>query len=327
VTWPKADLPKIPQRFRFVGSRQSPLSGGPRLAVTPAHAILNYCFALAEAETRLAISALGMDAGLGLGLHTDTANRHSLVFDVLEPIRPQVETWLLDWIAKEPLRRADFFETSTGNCRLMSQMCTHLGGTAPTWGKLIAPWAEYVARALWTGTKLGRARRSALPTRLTQQRRTEAKGKTWTIGAEPPKAEHFCRGCGKKIANGRSNCADCAVDGATERLASVAKLGRVAAQTPEARAKHVASRKRNAQAQSAWDESSQPAWLTSELFSQKIQPRLLDVATSIIRSSLGVSRWYASRIRQGYRPHRRHWQILARLVGVSADERNRFINS
>ena len=258
-------------RLRFVGSRQSPLSGGPRLAVTPAHAILNYCFALAEAETRLAISALGMDAGLGLGLHTDTANRDSLVFDVLEPVRPQVETWLLDWIAKEPLRRADFFETATGNCRLMAQMCTHLAGTAPAWAKLIAPWAEYVAQALWTGTKLGRARRSPLPTRLTQQRRTEAKGKIWAIGAEPPKAEHFCRGCGKTIPNGRSNCADCAVEGATERLASAAELGRVAAQRPEARAKHVASRKRNALAQSAWDGSSQPAWLTSVVSPKRLE--------------------------------------------------------
>jgi len=45
-------------------------------------------------------------------------NRDSLVFDVLESIRPQVETWLVDWVAKEPLRRADFFETETGNCRL-----------------------------------------------------------------------------------------------------------------------------------------------------------------------------------------------------------------
>jgi hypothetical protein len=34
VTWPKADLQKIPDHWRFAGSRQSPLSGGPRLAVT-----------------------------------------------------------------------------------------------------------------------------------------------------------------------------------------------------------------------------------------------------------------------------------------------------
>ena len=226
--------------------------------MTPVHAILNYCCALLEAETRLAISALGMDPGLGLGLHTDTANRDSLVFDVLEPIRPQVETWLLDWIAKEPLRRADFFETATGNCRLMSPMCTHLGKTASAWGKLIAPWAEFVAQTLWAGANSGRIRNSILPTRLTQQRRTEAKGKVWMAAAEPPKADHFCRGCGKKIANGRLNCANCAVDGATERLAVAAKLGRVAAQRPEARAKHVASRKRHAQADSAWDESTQP---------------------------------------------------------------------
>ena len=29
-----------------------------------------------------------------------------------------------------------------------------------------------------------------------------------------------------------------------------------------------------------------------------------------------VSRWYAGRIRQGYRPHPRPWQALAQLVGV-----------
>jgi CRISPR-associated endonuclease Cas1 len=319
VTWPKADLPRIPERWRSVGSRQSPLSGGPRLAVTPAHAILNYSFALLEAETRLAISALGMDPGLGLGLHTDTANRDSLVFDVLEPIRPQVETWLLDLIAKEPLRRADFFETSTGNCRLMSQMCTHLGGTAHAWGKLVAPWAEYVARTLWANTKSGRTGNSVLPTRLTQQRRTEAKGKVWITTVEPPDADHFCRGCGKTITNESTHCAGCAVEAATKRLISAASLGRVAARSPEARAKHGATRRRHAKACSEWNASTQPAWLTTKVFSQQIQPLLGSIRTSEIRSRIGVSRWYAGRIRQGYLPHPRHWQALAQLVGVSAD--------
>jgi hypothetical protein len=44
-----------------------------------------------------------------------------------------------------------------------------------------------------------------------------------------------------------------------------------------------------------------------------------NVATSVIRSNIGVSRWYASRIRQGYRPHPRHWQALADLTGVMPD--------
>jgi hypothetical protein len=31
-----------------------------------------------------------------------------------------------------------------------------------------------------------------------------------------------------------------------------------------------------------------------------------------------VSRWYASKIRQGYRPHPRHWRALADLSGVAS---------
>jgi len=104
VMWPKADLKRIPEHWRFAGSRQSPLSGGPRLAVTPVHAVLNYCFALLQAETRLCLSALGLDPGLGIGLHTDTANRDSLALDVLEPIRPEIERWVLNWISSEPFR-------------------------------------------------------------------------------------------------------------------------------------------------------------------------------------------------------------------------------
>src|SRR5438132_3246740 len=77
-----------------------------------------------------------------------------------------------------------------------------------------------------------------------------------------------------------------------------------------------AARSRHAAACSAWKPSSQPAWLTSEVFSHKVQPLLAGVSTSAIRTRIGVSRWYASRIRQGYRPHPRHW---VGLVGGSPD--------
>lgn len=315
VAWPKADLEKIPAHWRFVGSRQSPLTGGPRLAVTPVHAILNYCFALLHAETRLAISALGLDPGLGLGLHTDTADRDSLAFDVLEPVRPRVEAWILDWIAKEPLRRADFFETETGNCRLRSEICTKLSGTAFTWGKLVAPWVENVARTLWTGAKSRGIGNSLPPTRLTQQRRIEAKGRVWISKVEPPKVNHLCRGCGKTITNESTHCANCAVDKATERLIGVASLGRKAARSPEARAKHAATRRRHAKACSEWDASTRPAWITDQVYTEEIQPQLPQVSTSAIASRIGVSRWYAGQIRKGYCPHPRHWMALGELVG------------
>ncbi|MBZ5720628.1 MAG: hypothetical protein LAO03_09630 [Acidobacteriia bacterium] len=61
-------------------------------------------------------------------------------------------------------------------------------------------------------------------------------------------------------------------------------------QIPEALAKQTDFQRRHSRARSSWDESSQPAWLTPELFSQKIQLLLSNVATSVIRSSIGVSR-------------------------------------
>ena len=322
VTWPKADLPRIPDHWRFVGSRQSPLTGGPRLAVTPVHAILNYVFALLEAETRLAIASLGLDMGLGLGLHTDTADRSSLAFDVLEPVRPEVERWLLNWISSEPLRRADFFETATGNVRLMAPMCAKLSETVPVWGKLVAPWAEYVARMLSANVKSGRARTTVPATRLTQQqRRIEAKGKIWVAAVKTPKADHVCKGCGKKILDRRTHCAKCAVSSATERLVVAAKSGRIAGHTPDAIVKEAQTQRRHAQARSAWAPASQPAWLTDQVYSEKIQPLLAGISSSAIASRIGVSRWYAGRIRQGYRPHPRHWRALAILAGVDEPSR------
>lgn len=114
MLWLKKDLRRIPEYWQTVGSRHSPLSGSPRLAITPFHALLNFCFALLESETRRAIVAVGLDSSLGLGLHADNPDRDSLVFDVLEAVRPEVEDWVLRWVMQEPLHRTDFFETPIG---------------------------------------------------------------------------------------------------------------------------------------------------------------------------------------------------------------------
>jgi CRISPR-associated protein Cas1 len=317
VLWPKADLRRIPEHWRKAGSRRSPLSGGPRLAVTPVHAILNYCFALLESESRLALSALGLDPGLGVGLHTDTANRDSLALDVLEPVRPQVESWVLDWIAREPLRRADFFETTTGNCRLMASLCAKLGQTAPVWGKLVAPWAEYVARTFWSRTSQSKARRS-LPTPLTQQHRREAKGRPSFPTVEAPKPDRLCRGCGKQIRSDKRFCSDCAVTVVREGF----DVGRKIAQRPEFLAKRAATQRMHKQAIQNWKPSGLPGCLTRDVYVSQVQPALASVAKSRIRPALGVSEPYASGIQAGKRvPHPRHWEKLAELVGVSPNVR------
>jgi CRISPR-associated endonuclease Cas1 len=317
ICWPRKDERRVPEHWKRFNSRVSPLTHGPRLAANPPNALLNFLYALLESESRLSAAAMGLDPGIGL-LHVDTPNRDSLACDLMEVCRPKVDAFVLNWLQSEPLCKSDFWEDRDGNCRLVSALAIKLAQTSHTWSKLVAPVAEYVAQELWASISkpASTLARQLIATRLTQRNKREVKGSD-VPGVKQPKPEHVCNGCGKPIRAERNHCANCAVDGATERLVAAARMGRVAASSPEARAKHVASRRRHAEACSAWDPSSQPAWLTSEVFLKQIQPQLANVATSAIRSRIGVSRWYAGRIREGYRPHPRHWLALAGLVGLS----------
>src|SRR6185437_1192311 len=109
VGFPTKDFARIPEHWRTLGTRESPLTASPRLAVNPPNAMLNYLYALLESEARLAIAALGLDPGLGV-MHFDSPSRDSLASDLMEPIRPLVDAYVLDWIARGPLRREWFFE-------------------------------------------------------------------------------------------------------------------------------------------------------------------------------------------------------------------------
>jgi len=200
----------------------------------------------------------------------------------------------------------------------MSQLCIKLSGTTAVWRKLVAPWTEYVAQTLWSGVKSRHGDNSVLPTRLTQQRRREARGKVWTARVKFSQTDHLCRGCGKRIHEGRTHCSLCAVGSATERLIDAARVGRRTANSPAAQLKRASTQRRNALAQHAWDPSEQPRWLTEKFYAEKIQPLLASMSASAIARQISVSRWYAGRIREGYRLHPRHWLALARLAGVSA---------
>jgi CRISPR-associated endonuclease Cas1 len=314
--FPTKDLPRVPEHWRKFSTRKSPLAGSPRLASNPANAMLNYLYAVLESEARLAAAAIGLDPGLGF-IHVDTPARDSLACDLMEPVRPKVDGLLLDWITREPLKRAWFFEQRDGNCRLMSSLAIELSQTARIWGHAVAPIAEWVARTLWSNSRKP-TNQVAPPTRLTQRYKREARGSpSFPVVERAPRRQRLCRGCGKSIRPEHTNCAQCAIGGATKHLIDAARIGRLVSRSPEARAKRGNTQRRHAAARSSWVPSSQPAWLTAEAYSQNIQPLLAAMSTSSIASGIGVSRWYAGRIRQGYRPHPRHWLALAGVVGVS----------
>jgi CRISPR-associated endonuclease Cas1 len=317
IMFSKLDRRRVPEHWLTFGSRVSPLSASPRLAVNPANAILNYLYALLESETRLATAAVGLDPALGL-LHADTQWRDNLACDLMEPVRPQVDAYLLEWITREVMRREWFFEERNGNCRLMGSFAVGLSETAMAWRQAVSPIVETVVRHL-SSTMHTSSRSKLAATHLTQRHRREAKGVSNVPVPSPPRPPRLCRTCGTNISAESTYCTSCAVAVRTETLIDAAQKGRVAAQSSEAQASRAENRKRNAAAQRAWRKVGQPAWLTEETYRQRIQPRLSAVTVPVLMSALGVSKPYATDIRAGRRqPHPRHWLTLARLARISA---------
>jgi CRISPR-associated endonuclease Cas1 len=317
VTFPNSDLRRVPNHWQIFGSRMSPLTQSPRLAVNPANAMLNYLYAVLESESLLALSALGLDPGLGV-MHADARNRNSLAHDLMEPVRPQVDAFLLDWLKQSPLRREWFLEERNGNCRLMSSLATRLSETAITWRRALAPFAEGIARALQPGAS-SRVRNFGPATRLTQSRKREAKGiQIQVIRRRVVSPPASCKMCGVPIKTGQKYCRNCAIQASRDNIRRAGALGRLNTHNPQAQARRAETQRRHNAAIKAWNPADKPSWLDEKVYRERIQPLLSKVRVPTLMSALSISEPYALRIRSGKCiPHPRHWTPLGRICGVS----------
>jgi len=290
VMFPHTDERLMPEHWKNFGSRLSPLTRSPRLAVNPPNACLNFLYSILESEARLAISALGLDPGIGF-LHSDTRTRDSLACDLMEPVRPQVDAFVLDWLRRESWQKKWFFEETDGNCRLTSECAAQLSQTSWLWRQALGPLAEWIAHTLWSArSQPSQAKPPA--TRLTQNRKREAKGIPTSKPIIPaaPRENHLAAPVPVRL-----NTHD-----------PIAQAGRASAQ------------RRQAAARKAWNPADKPDWLDERAYREKVQPNLSDVAVPKIMSALLISEPYALRIRGGRcLPHPRHWLALARIAGIS----------
>jgi CRISPR associated protein, Cas1 family len=314
ITFAKNDLARIPVHWLNFGARISPLSGSPRLSVNPPNAMLNYLYAVLESEARLAAAALGLDPGLGV-LHADSGNRDSLALDLLEPVRPQVDSYLLDWITRQPLTRQWFFKQRDGNCRLMGPFAVRLSETATMWRRAVAPIAEWVAQALWNSHHGSSKATQHLPTRLTHRRRSEGRGNGFVVQTNTaPRQAKVCEICGAEGIKNRY-CRSCAVEASRENMAQVAVLAHMRPKSKKAKARMSKTISDHAVANTWWDPSGLPSWLTEQCYVGQIQPLLRGKKVREIAEAMQVSQPYAAFVRSGRRrPHARHWVALAALV-------------
>jgi CRISPR-associated endonuclease Cas1 len=320
VNFPTADYRRVPEHWRNFGTRKSVLTGSPRLAVNPPNAMLNYTYALLEAESRLAAASIGLDPGIGV-LHVDTDARDSLACDLMEPARPYVDAYLLKWITEGPLRREWFFEERNGNCRLMGSFATRLSECLSTLSRVVAPIAETVSRMIWSTAKKP-TRMIFPPTHLTQSHCRQAKGKLDPLIASPPQPPRLCRTCGANITARHNYCSTCAVVVTTAELMIGAQKGRHMSHSLEAQASRAEKALRNMVARTAWKPSNQPDWLDERCYRDKIQPRLAGLTVRTIASTLGISIPYASNVRSGKKQlHPCRWQQVAQLVGIGQSDK------
>ena len=224
VRFPRRDLATLPAHWITLGARTSPLTASPRKAATPGQALLNYLYALLEAETRLALLQVGLDPGMGI-LHADLRARDSLACDLMEVVRPDVDAYLLELLASRVFSRRDFFETREGVCRVLPPLTHVLAETSLRWATLIAPHAEALVKSLLQvglpeifavhGDELGqrilKTPRAQTPTPLTQANRR--RGRQMKPGMPARRSipvTSRCVVCGTPLSDGdRQHCDVC----------------------------------------------------------------------------------------------------------------------
>jgi len=298
---------------------------GARLAVNPANAILNYLYAILEAECRIACLGVGLDPGIGI-LHADQKARDSLALDVMEAVRPTVDAWVLDLLRARTFRAKDFFETRQGVCRVLAPLTHELAELAPALSKEAGAVVEHVAGMLaeTTGWRSGQ---TATP--ITQANRSQGREnlrRTPPRSPRAPRLANACRSCGLVLESpGRLQCDQCLAEVKAEQgrrfrrqgSATLARLraeGRDPSTTPEAKQKHGEATARRNRERAEWNRAH-PGPHDPEVFRREILPGLQNIPLSAMMQATGLKWEHVWRIRRGDRvPHPMRWEALRVLT-------------
>jgi CRISPR-associated endonuclease Cas1 len=316
-TFATKDRRRIPPHWSRYEGRRSVLASAAsnRKAERPVNAMLNYLYSLVEAEAILACQAVGLDPGLGI-VHADAKGRQSLALDIMEPVRPEVDGFVLDMVERRTFRKAEFTETSDGHVRLFAPLTHELAETMPLWAKSLGPIAEHVAHVFgkaMDGTysaatpltsRRHRDAQAVVKARKIEATRRAASGRVLQRPSVQPAALALwtCPDCGGAVTNPRHvRCQAC--------------IAADPASTPEIRGRRgaaIAARKR---ALTDWDRANPETVYDPEMFRREVLPRLGTVPLAEIMAAAGCCKASASDYRRGKRtPHVSTWAALAGLV-------------
>jgi CRISPR associated protein Cas1 len=293
------------------------------------------------------LQAHGCDPTIGV-LHADQRNRDSFALDAMEPVRADVDAFLLDLLEDRTFTARDFGELPNGICRIAAPLTHEFALTLPHWRECLRPIATRLAQtfreSLASGcapprtraTKSGNKRRGvpgpqrspllATPRKASQPRPYATRAwRTPTVEARPanPMA---CAMCGEPVLKRRHrHCDACmpkarrehglrAIAAAREALAAQTAAGndpRRSAAVNRARGEAISEgHRRNRSWAREHPSQRDEAW-----FKREIAPKLDAFSLKEIADVTGLSLAACSRIRAGARaPHPRHWEPLRELA-------------
>jgi len=332
VTFARSDAKLVPEYWLRFGKRGSPLTSAPRLAINPANALLNYLYAILEAETRIACLTVGLDPGLGI-VHVDYRSRDSFVLDLMEAARPDVDAYVLDLLRSRAFTRRDFSETRRGICRVLAPLSHELIKTAPHWASTIAPIVEGIASQLsdspgsridQLSTPLTGTNRAAGRTRKPRRHSRVAKAtQPQPSKVRTPTPMPACKRCNEPVPRReRVYCDAClphyqreqyakAFSGSgLEAIERMKQTGHDPTHTAAAEEKRGATTAERKRAIREWE--ARYGKLTDlAAFGRDILPLIQGVSLSRLRCATGLSVRYVSQVRRGEKiPHPKHWDAF-----------------
>jgi len=316
-----ADTRKVPALWCQYDGRRSVLGKGNsnKKAERPTNAVLNLLYKLVEIEGRLACVAVGLDPGLG-ALHLDTESRDSLVPDVIEPVRPQVERFVIDLMGQSVFTRKDFIERSDGSIRIGPELAQRLSATLPMWAKAVAPYAEKVAHSYgdvvagkWTRRTPLTGRNAKAAAAVVRARKSDAvaKGRRSAVArAVAPRTDT------SRAASGFAGCIDCG--GPLDRPRHIrcsTCWDKQPAQSADVRRRRGSAISVARSAQERWARDNPDGVADREDFRRRILPGLKGVPLSQIMAATGCAKATASSYKTGKTtPHPMYWKPLRSIV-------------
>jgi hypothetical protein len=302
----------------------------------PAWAAGSYLYTLLEVETRISLIARGLDPGLAL-FHADEPNRQSLAADVMEPVRPHVDAFVLNLAHTRTFSAKDFAETREGSCRIASSLAQELAPTMAQWARLMAPYAEGIGRHVARLARNGLGVAAPIgPKSLPERARVKVRVKPIAAPATPKAlrsvpiaaARNACRSCGAKLAvRKRFYCDRCLPDRREEalraaipsfkaagpaKIAAMRAAGHDPTTTPKAQRRRAASASQQRKAVVAWRDDGS---LDGMDFRRDILPKLQGIPVRVIAEALAASISHGSKVRSGLLvPHKRHWKPLSLIT-------------